>query len=252
MSLADDLEAALRSHLIGEDDLDAVPSRIELEDLRAPDSARVPVLALNLHHMPAPRTDAYAAQLAELRGVAHRGLDEAGLQALLDGRDHAEDERPIVVPVLYEGYRSSYEVALPLVEALGLTAWLVVPPAFLDTPVAEQAAFAEAHELTPSPDEDPRVAMTWDELRDVVARGHVVCCHTASHVGHGSIRDEADARRELVASRARLEAELGRPVRTICFVWGPEWGLDPAVDAHVAAAGYELLISNTRIQRLPD
>lgn len=245
------LAEALAAGLAGDDDRDAVPSPVELEDLRRPDAPRVPVLCLNFHHTPTARRADYARQLEALRGRA-QGADEARLRALLAGEEQlADDAHPVVLPVLFEGYRSSYEVALPLIEALGLTAWLVVPPALLDVPVAEQAAFAEAHELVPSVDDDPRVAMTWDELRDCVARGHVVCCHTASHVGHSALAGPEDVERELVASRARLEEQLGIDVRTICFVWGPAWGEDARIDAAVLDAGYDLLISNGRYQRLP-
>ncbi len=249
MSATTELADALRAGLVGDDGIDAVPSVIELVDLRGEGPPPREVLAVNFHHTPASDARRYAAQLAPLRGACV-GADEALLRGLVSGAA-PDPGRPVVLPVLYEGYRSSYEVALPLVEALGLTAWFLVPPAFVDCPVAEQAPFAEAHELVPSVDGDPRVAMTWDELRDVRARGHVVCCHTASHVGQDALRSSRDVERELRAPRARLREQLGVDTRTIAFVWGPAWGADPAADAHVAAAGYDLQLSNGRIERLP-
>jgi hypothetical protein len=204
---------------------------------------------VNYHDTPRSRAGEYERQLA---GLAEQwdAVPEPALLELLDGG--APAGRGGVVPVLYEGYRSSYEVALPLVERVGLRAWIVVPTAFVDAPVAEQRALAERCHIGPIADvpDDGRVAMTWDELRDAAERGHTIVCHTAHHRGISDLRTEADLRREIVEPRARLEQELGRPVGGLAFLWGSPLGSAPRVDAAVAEAGYGFVVSNTKLQRL--
>jgi peptidoglycan/xylan/chitin deacetylase (PgdA/CDA1 family) len=211
------------------------------------------VRVINYHNTIARREDALRAQLAD---AAERfaPIGEAQMMALIAGEPWTGD-RPPVVPVFYEGYRNNYDVALKLLEETGLIGWFVVPSAFPDAPVAEQRAWAERYDVGLEEDEadfpaDGRYALTWDELRAIAGAGHVVACHTAHHRGTADIVTDEDVRVELVDSRARLEAELGRPVRGLAFLWGSPWGEAPAVDAAVLDAGYELVISNTKWQRL--
>jgi hypothetical protein len=206
---------------------------------------------INYHNTPPSRAALYERQLAAAADL-YCGLSETELLARLDGEPWTKP-RPGIVPVLYEGYRNSYEVALPLVERLGLRACLAVPTAFVDAPVEAQATLARRHQigLVDEVPPDGRVAMTWDELRDAHARGHTVICHTAHHVGIADLRTDEDVRRELVESRARLEEELGAPIGGLAFLHGSPCGLDARVDAAVAEAGYRYVVSNTAIQRLP-
>ena len=92
--------------------------------------------------------------------------------------------------------------------------------------------------------------MTWDELRDVASRGHVVACHTATHCAISDVRTPEDVQRELVRPRRRLEQELGREVRTLAWLSGAPYGGNDRVDPAVREAGYRLVFSNTKIQRL--
>lgn len=206
------------------------------------------VRAVNFHNTPRHRAGIYAAQLQALARAGLGAADEDTIEAMLDGRRPC---RPVVLPVLYEGYRNNYEVALPLVEAAGLTAWFFVPTAFLDVPEREQHDWLDPHHLELAGPGDPeRVAMTWEELRDVAARGHVVCCHTASHVGQAELSTDADVERELREPKRRLEAELGQPVRSVAFLWGTPYGTDARIDAVLREEGFRLVVSNTRIQRI--
>jgi polysaccharide deacetylase len=209
------------------------------------------VRAINFHNTGARRLGEIAAQLEAAAG-RYAPLDLAGLHARLgDAALHAAAPAP-VLPVFYEGYRTHYDHALGLLERTGLVGWFVVPTGFIDTPPAHQAAFARAHWLGPPADEhgDGRHAMTWDELREVAARGHVVTCHTATHCAAADVLTEEDARRELHESRARLEEELGREVRTLTWLLGTAFGEDPEADRRMLAAGYDTVIAATRIQRI--
>jgi peptidoglycan/xylan/chitin deacetylase (PgdA/CDA1 family) len=207
------------------------------------------VRTLNIHNTPRRR----AAELERVLVAAAAGwvdADEAEIVAVLAGR--LRPRAPVVLPLLFEAYRNHYDVALPLLERAGLRGWFFVPTGFVDAPAAEQRAFAARHQLYPSEDEhgDGRVAMSWDELREVAARGHVIACHTETHCGVADLDTPARSHAELVASRARLEDELGREVRTLAWLWGSAFGEDARADAAMRDAGYALVVSATRIQRI--
>jgi peptidoglycan/xylan/chitin deacetylase (PgdA/CDA1 family) len=192
----------------------------------------------------------------EILGLGERfsAVDEAGLHALLSGGELPGADAPGVLPVFYEGYRNNYEVALPMVERAGLRAWFFLVLAFVDAPVEGQYAFARSRYIGLAENDRPgrRCAMTWDELRDVVARGHVVACHTATHCAASSISTPEDARRELFGSRERLEEELGTRVQTLAWLLGAPYGEHDRADAAVRAAGYRLVFSNAKVQRIPE
>lgn len=208
------------------------------------------VRVINYHNTPRARAGEYELQLAE---AAERfaPIDEAGVEELLSGR--RPPARPAVIPCLFEGYRNNYDVALELVERAGLTAWFFIPTAFIDCAVADQPAFAREHWIDLVDDEhgDGRQAMSWDELRDVVARGHVVASHTATHCTVAQIRTEEDVEREITAPRRRLAEELGVSVHSIAWLLGGSYGENPVADAAVRAAGYRLHFGGGRIQRIP-
>lgn len=215
-------------------------------ELLGGDAPAAEVRTIDFHHCaPADRV-AHAKLLGGL-GEHHAAADQAGLEALVAGATPAVS---VLLPVFYEGYRDALGV-LDLVEREGLVAWFFIPTAFLDVPVADQHEWALAHELDLAGDDDPRLALTWDELRDVHRRGHVVACHTASHCGVADVTEPDALEREVGASKARLEEQLDAEVATLAWLWGTASGLDPALDAELVARGYRLVFSNDRIQGLP-
>jgi peptidoglycan/xylan/chitin deacetylase (PgdA/CDA1 family) len=81
--------------------------------------------------------------------------------------------------------------------------------------------------------------MSWDEVRELAAAGVTFGSHGATH------RDltrlfAADLRDELVRSRAVIEAETGRGVRTLSYPFGR---YNAAVATAAAVAGYEAAFS---------
>ena len=184
-------------------------------------------------------------------GERFGAVEEKDLDGLLSGRAW-DGRKPPLIPVFYEGCRNNYDVALPLLERAGLRGWFFIPTSFIDTAVPEQFAFARAHHIGLT-DEDragDRCAMTWDELRDVAARGHVVACHTTTHCAIVDVGTPEDIQRELIDSRRRLEQELEREVRIFAWLSGVPFGENERVDAAVREEGYRLVFSNAKIQRL--
>jgi peptidoglycan/xylan/chitin deacetylase (PgdA/CDA1 family) len=208
------------------------------------------IRTINFHNTIQARSDEIERQL-RAAGERFRTVGEDDLDGLLSGGAWPWPKPPLIL-VFYEGYRNNYEVALPVLERLGMRAWFFVPTAFIDTPVPEQHAFAGAHSIGLTDEDRPgyRCAMTWDELRDVASRGHIVACHTATHCAISDVRTPQDVQRELVGPRRRLEQELGREVGTLAWLSGAPYGENDRVDPAVYEAGYHLVFSNTKIQRL--
>ncbi len=77
--------------------------------------------------------------------------------------------------------------------------------------------------------------MSWDELRGHCENGIEVGSHGVSHAHLTELAD-GELRRELVDSKAEIEAELGRPCTELAYPYGEH---DHRVRAAAEAAGYE-------------
>jgi len=84
--------------------------------------------------------------------------------------------------------------------------------------------------------------MTWEQLRFLQGKGIEVESHGASHGKLGRMSPEA-VRRELVESKARLETNLGKKIRAICY---PAGSVTPEVAALAAEVGYEIGFTTKR------
>lgn len=211
-------------------------------------SAAQAIRAVNYHSTPRCLQTGFRAEIAAL-ARRYGGLDANGLDRMMAGEPLTE---PVVVPILFEGFRDHYDVMLPIVEAHGLTAWFVLPPAFLDAPPGEQRPFAKRHALVYPRDEYPgeRIALSWAELRDIEARGHLVACHSRTHAALTPETPDDVLEDEIVRAKHDLDAALARPVEMFCYLRGSDHGVNARADARLLAAGYRYLLSNFRLQRL--
>lgn len=209
------------------------------------------VHTLNFHSTPVDKVDAYDKQL-EHYGNLFYALGELDLDTLFKGRG-LPHYRPGLIVALFNGYRNNYDVAAPLLECHGLRGWFFIPSRFLSVPVADQEGYAARSKIRVRSGEyaDGRVAMTWDEVRDLRSRGHVIACHTRSHqlAAADALSPEA-LHAEIVLSQGDFSRELGQSVHTFAWIYGSGYGVNPAADATLKAAGYRYLFSNSRLQRL--
>jgi len=122
--------------------------------------------------------------------------------------------------------------ALPLLEGLGVPATVFACSGYADDgrPL-EVPELAEDIRSYP----DALATMGWDSLRDLAGRGLEIGSHTVSHP-HLPRLDDAELRRELEESRARIADELRRPCRFLAYPFGDD---DARVRAAAEAAGYE-------------
>ena len=219
-----------------------------LERVSARLASGAAIATLNYHSTPAHRREAFAAQLRRLAG-RFDPLTEPALDAVAEGW---RPPRPLLMPVLFEGFRDNLDVILPLLEEAGLTAWLVIPPGFLDVDPEDQRAYAAANRLIFPGGGEPgdRIAMTWDELGAVAERGHVVGCHSRDHAPLSSETPGAVLEWQIAAGRALMERRLGLSPRLFCWRRGAGVGLNPRADAVLRREGFRHLLTTLSLQRL--
>ena len=207
------------------------------------------IRAINFHNTSSWRKDEFEQQLLHcaqsFSSVTEDDLD----QYLQTGQWHKP--KPGVILAFYEGYRSGYDVILPMLDRLGLVGWFFVITGFINSPVELQLTYANQHDIGMDLNEylDGRYAMTWDEIREIDKR-HVIASHALSHQFLEPM-DLATRREEIIGSQESFRQHLGHPVRTFVSRGGPAYSENAAIDALVLEAGYQFQVSNFRIQKLP-
>lgn len=161
--------------------------------------------------------------------------------------------KPGVMIAFYNGYRNNYDVAFNLLEKYGMTGWFFVATDFIDLPGEAQLRFGKTHTFNCLVGEyaDPRVALGWDELREMHEGGHVICSHTASH-SEVIRRDSLPQvmRREIVFSSERIREEVGHVPPGFSWLRGEGFGSCPEAAPYLRAAGYSFLIGSRSCEYL--
>jgi len=161
-------------------------------------------------------------------------------------------DKPGLIPAIFEGFRNHYDIILPVLEKYHFKAWFYLPSFFMDIPVEEQIPFSDAHELTVTNQgmyPDGRVAMNWDEIREI-AKNHEICCHTGSHFQITKETPDEDMHREIVEAKRYLEKQIGREVEVFCWLYGEEYDYNQRAHKHLKEAGYKYVVSNLKMEKI--
>jgi len=150
----------------------------------------------------------FAQQMGLLNALGYRVLDLDQALAGLRG-DWAMPARSLVL-TFDDGYDNFADQALPILARYGFTATVYVISAWLGQPIQWYSQ---------EPDRPRPRLMDAGRLREIQAAGMTLGSHTVSHARLAEI-PPADQRRELLDSKADLEAMLGRPVRHLCYPFG--------------------------------
>lgn len=190
------------------------------------------VRALNYHDVPPEDAARFEEHLRYY--VAHYVcVAEADLVGLLAGQwPHA---KPGLLLSFDDGLRSHAEVVKPLLEQYGISGWFFVPIGFVDSPESDQQGFAQRHRIDCFEARPGRLALTWEQVRDLDRR-HTVGCHTWDH---HRLSGEVDFVREIRDAKAKLELELGHAVSDFCWVGGEEASYSRAAAQMIRDAGFE-------------
>jgi peptidoglycan/xylan/chitin deacetylase (PgdA/CDA1 family) len=128
-----------------------------------------------------------------------------------------------------DGYRSNYDVAVPLLEEFGFTGWFFV----------SSGRHRNSETGGSTVDGEPAESfMSFQEMRDLIDRGHVIGCHSHSHIGLSDQLSDADLVREIPESRAILQNALGDPIDNFCWVGGGEHTYSARAARAIEDAGY--------------
>jgi peptidoglycan/xylan/chitin deacetylase (PgdA/CDA1 family) len=109
-----------------------------------------------------------------------------------------------------DGYLDNYEVAAPILERLQLPATFFITSSFVGS--RHVPFWDKALPFQPG-------WMSWEQVRDLSARGFHIGGHTETHIDMGRADVEA-IRTELVRSKQKVESELGRDVNLFAYPFG--------------------------------
>ena len=178
------------------------------------------VLFLFYHDMRASERRRFETQLDQLRDFGDLVSLEAAMLLLADGRAGGRH----ICLTFDDGYRGAFEHAFPILASRGVPAAFFIVPGWLD-------------EARPG-------VIDWSECRRLAKGGMEVGSHSRTHRRLAAL-SSAEVEEEFAASRARIEAELGRPCLHFACPWGqPGADYRPERDPGLArAAGFRSFLT---------
>lgn len=197
---------------------------------------RGPVVRILLYHRISEHPCTRGSELEVAPGVFERQLETLGVSGwtvvplsrvpqLLAG---AGDAKRYLAITFDDGYRDNVTLALPLLHRHRMPAAFFVTSGF----VGSECPYPWVR----TADTDPEsLALTWDEVRDLVAAGCEIHSHGVTHRDLRTLDDE-EMKRELRASRETIQKETGCRPSGFCYPFGY---LTPATIETVSAVGYE-------------
>jgi peptidoglycan/xylan/chitin deacetylase (PgdA/CDA1 family) len=214
------------------------------------------VRAINFHATPRRLAGRLEEQLSRL-GERFAPVSFEGLRGLIRGE--WPHDGPGLIVNFFDGSRDNFEVAVPILERVGLIGWFFVVSGWVSAPPEDQNSFAARHHIQLPPDgvgrtADGRLALSADELGALAERGHVVASHTHHHTTaspeFAPDMSPATLDREVAGSRRVLERLSGRDVRALAWREGTSLGADARADEALRSAGYEFLFTNHAVQQI--
>lgn len=144
----------------------------------------------------------------------HLLIDPQSLTSNFDAPDVGRRSRALLS--FDDGFVSQYRVAKEVLEPLGLKAIFFVCPTFVDSSREQQRKFVAeklfADRLDIGQVPESMLAMSWDQLKELVERGHLVGAHSLNHPRLSLMKKHAELEKEIVASGDLLQSRLGVPV----------------------------------------
>lgn len=165
---------------------------------------------------------------AQVRFLADRGLAASldDVIAFVAARAELPDGACLVT--IDDGCLSTLTEALPILERHGVPA----------------VAFVSAALVGADYDGLPERYLGWEELRELASSGVVeIGSHAHTHRSLG-LMDLEEARREATESKATLEDELGREVRSFAYPFGTRTDFHAGTERALADAGYRVAFNS--------
>jgi peptidoglycan/xylan/chitin deacetylase (PgdA/CDA1 family) len=142
-------------------------------------------------------------------------------------------DNPVVI-TLDDGLANNYTTAYPILKKYDLPATVFVIP--------NRVAPCEIPRTDESRPDDRRY-MVWDQIREMSHDRISVGAHTISHRSLPTLTLE-EVRHELLESKARLEQQLGQPVKFFSYPYGAFRDLNKDIMRMVADSGYACAVTS--------
>ena len=165
---------------------------------------------------------------AQLRWLVRRGYRGVTFSDALQRRTAGK----LLAVTFDDAFRSVLQLALPILDQLGIRGTVFVPTAFAGGDGA--LSWPGIDHWLDGPFAPELAAMSWEQLRTLGSHGWEVGSHTVSHPRLTELGDAALAA-ELGDSRRACEAATGAPCASIAYPYGD---VDARVVAAARAAGY--------------
>lgn len=196
--------------------------------------------AVCYHATPPASNDSFARQLDYF--AAHfESVDEEKLARFLDGT--LAQTKPLLIISFDDGMFNNYEVAAPLLEARNLVGWFFIPADLPSIPTEDQPTFFLEHQIQIPPTDGYPLAMQWEHIQNLASRGHVIGCHTKSHMRMQGDVDDATMQQEIFAAKQHIEAHLGQPVESFAWVGGEPQTYNKKAYNAVVDAGFSFIFT---------
>ncbi|MER2250069.1 polysaccharide deacetylase family protein [Methylorubrum podarium] len=202
--------------------------------------AEAGLYTLCYHQVPEARQDQFAAQLRHLGRYGDFIDADGAIERLAAG--WPAGERAFLV-TFDDGYADTFEVARPVLKALGVPGIVFLVSDWIDAPPDTPPGLDRATSLSPS----GRLYMNRAEVAAWCTDGLDIGSHTASHrrlsrLGRASVADE------IARSRRDLAALTGREIRHFACPWGVAGhDFNPELDPPLALeSGYRTFFTTRR------
>lgn len=166
-------------------------------------------------------------QMKYLKDNGYHSITPEELLAFLDYRE-ALPEKSVMI-TMDDGYRSVYNIAVPIMKKYGFTATFFIYTNFVGVSGS---------------------AITWDQLRDMKANGFSIGSHSVAHSDLSKkTKDESEEdffariKKEVIDSKAIIDKKLGQD--TIIFAY-PFGRYDQRVIDYSINAGYKMAVTVER------
>jgi peptidoglycan/xylan/chitin deacetylase (PgdA/CDA1 family) len=160
--------------------------------------------------------------------------------------------RPGLIVAFDDGLRSNFDIALPILEKYGFVGWFFVPTEFVGMDASTAEDWALCHSIAPHGRyNNGRVALSWDEVRELDRRGHIIGCHTKTHRRMTPDCSLETINDEILGSKKILEAQLGHFVDTFCWVGGEQNTYNPLAFERIRGSGYRYCFTTLVAPILP-
>lgn len=206
------------------------------------------VRCVNYHQVPPARAESFDRQI---RWFAERFEFVGPKDLLVLHEGQWPYRKPGILLSFDDGCRTHAEVVAPLLEKHGAVGWFSVPSAFCDVPEALQRGWARAHAVSAwAADGDPRLALTWEQVRELDLR-HVIVSHTRDHVRLADSLGARAIREQVFEGKRRLEEQIGHAVQAFAWVGGEEFAYSRAGARAIEEAGFRFAFGTNNLPVRP-